>query len=118
MQPESLIGKQLKNGWTIEDRHILSHHATGGSHSLGYIAKHPDGQQAFIKLLDPTLNRELDPIKALTDYEHRIFGPDIHGSSRLRTRNHLNSIQARLSQRGRFAVNSRKNSRKPRMLMQ
>jgi hypothetical protein len=52
MQPESLIGKQLKNGWTIEDRRILSHHATGGRHSLGYIAKHPDGQQTFIKLLD------------------------------------------------------------------
>jgi hypothetical protein len=72
MQPESLIGKQLKNGWTIEDRHILSHHATGGRHSLGYIAKHPDGRQAFIKLLDPTLNRELDPIKALDDLRLRI----------------------------------------------
>jgi hypothetical protein len=62
----------LKNGWSIEDRHILSHHATGGRHSLGYIAKHPDGRQAFIKLLDPTLNRELDPIKALDDLRLRI----------------------------------------------
>jgi hypothetical protein len=48
-------------------------------------------------------------------HDHRIFGPDIHGSSRLRTRNHLNSIQARFIQRGKFAVNSRKNSRKPHL---
>ena len=51
------------------------------------------------------------------EYEHRIFGPDIHGSIRLRTRNHLNIIQARLIQRGGFAVNPRKNSRKPHLLM-
>jgi len=44
-------------------------------------------------------------------HEHRIFGPDIHGSNRLLSRNHLNFIQARLSQRGRFAVNSGKHSR-------
>ena len=52
------------------------------------------------------------------EYEHRIFSPDIHGSSRLLTRNHLNFIQAKLSQRGKFAVNPRKNSRKPHLLMQ
>ena len=79
MQPESLIGTPLKNGWTIEDRHILSHHATGGRHSLGYIAKHPDGRQAFIKLLDPTLNRDApDPLDDLRlrievfQYEQRL----------------------------------------------
>jgi hypothetical protein len=46
------------------------------------------------------------------DYEHRIFGEDNHGSNRLLARNHLNFKQAKLSQRGRFAVNSRKTSRK------
>ena len=51
-------------------------------------------------------------------HDHRIFGQDIHGSSRLRTRNHLNSIQARFIQRGEFAVNPRKNSRKQHLLMQ
>jgi len=51
-------------------------------------------------------------------YEHRIFGPDIHGSSRLLARNHLNFIQEILSQREKFAVNPRKNSRKPHLLMQ
>jgi len=66
MQPESLIGKQLRDGWTIEGRREFSPHATGGRHSLGYIAKHPDGRQAFIKLLDPTLNRDApDPLDDL-----------------------------------------------------
>jgi hypothetical protein len=51
-------------------------------------------------------------------HDHRIFGPDIHGSSRILARNHLNFIQAKLSQRGKFAVNPRKNSRKPHLLMQ
>ena len=52
------------------------------------------------------------------DYEHRIFGPDIHGSSQLLARNHLSFIQAKLCPRGIFAVNLRKNSRKPHLLMQ
>jgi hypothetical protein len=45
------------------------------------------------------------------EHDHRIFGPGYHGSNRLLARNHLNFKQAKLSQRGRFAVNSRKNSR-------
>jgi hypothetical protein len=46
------------------------------------------------------------------------FCPDNHGSNRLLARNHLNFIPAKLSQRGRFAVNPRKNSRKPHLIMQ
>ena len=46
------------------------------------------------------------------------FCPDNHGSNRLRMHNHLNSMQARFLQRGNFAVNPRKNSRKPHLLMQ
>lgn len=79
MKPEFLIGKRLQNGWVIEKCRPSFPEATGGCQSLGYIARRNDGGEAFVKLLDTTVNEDnSDPIADLKlrldvfQYERRL----------------------------------------------
>jgi hypothetical protein len=54
---QNLIGKTLVNGFVIEKlRSSAAFHPSGSCHSIGFIAKAPDGRLAFVKVLDPTLD--------------------------------------------------------------
>ena len=61
---QNLIGKTLVNGFVIEKlRSSAALHPSGACHSIGFIAKAPDGRLAFVKVLDPTLDTAaLDPL--------------------------------------------------------
>ena len=66
---QNLIGKSLVNGFVIEKlRSSAAFHPSGACHSIGFIAKAPDGRLAFVKVLDPTLDSAaLDPLVDLKD---------------------------------------------------
>lgn len=57
---DELIGKVLANGFVIERARVPARSATGGCHSMGYIARAPDGRQAFAKILDTTVDQNAD----------------------------------------------------------
>jgi len=62
----SLIGTRLENDFVIESARVPSPTATGSRHSTGYIARASDGRQAFVKVLDTTIDRGApDPIADL-----------------------------------------------------
>ena len=52
-----LIGQHLKNGWKIVRERTFLPKRTSCNHSITCIADDPDGQQAFVKVLDPTVDR-------------------------------------------------------------
>ena len=67
-----LIGHELENGWVIESQRCLRAGATGACHSIGFIAKHADGSQAFVKVLDPTPDPRLKGREQLKELERRL----------------------------------------------
>jgi serine/threonine protein kinase len=82
-----LIGKNLKNNWVIDRPHLSYSGATGGTHSLCYIAKNDVGDEAFIKILDTSINRKkkdrLSDLKLRVDvfqYERELIAKckDLH----------------------------------------
>jgi len=51
---ETLVGKDIGNGWTIVSLIKRSPSATGGKFSVGYEAQHSDGRKGFLKAIDLT----------------------------------------------------------------
>jgi len=49
-----LLNRELDNGWTVIKRFERSNTATGSCFSTGYVVKHKDGRQAFMKAMDYT----------------------------------------------------------------
>ncbi len=63
---KKLVGKQLRNGWKIERERSSLPSATGCKHSVACIAHNSDGRQAFVKVLDTTVDRAMpDPLADL-----------------------------------------------------
>lgn len=63
MRVESLLGQQLEGGWVVTKIRASLPEASGACHSLGLVARHPDGREAFMKVLDTTVDREKsDPL--------------------------------------------------------
>lgn len=68
--PDLLIGKELRNGWKITGNHPSYCGATGGEHALSLVASREDGSEAYVKLLDTSVNRDKDD--PLSDLQLRI----------------------------------------------
>ena len=49
---DSLIGKRLQNGWTVESVVERPDNATGGHFSVSYIVRSETGSRAFLKAMD------------------------------------------------------------------
>ena len=63
---EKLIGVRLEEDFVIESARIPLASATGSCQSTGYIARSSDGRQAFVKVLDTTVDKDApDPIADL-----------------------------------------------------
>lgn len=63
---DKLVGASLKNGFVIESARVAIPNATGSRHSAGYLARSQDGRQAFVKVLDTTVDRDApDPVADL-----------------------------------------------------
>ena len=66
MDPENLLGVEIKGGWTISERRKPSVDGTGGCHSFGYLARDKRGNLGFVKVLDTKINRKVkDPLADL-----------------------------------------------------
>ena len=62
----NLIGKPPKGDWVIDRSHPSYSGATGGCHSLCYVAKTHEGNEAFVKILDTSIDRtKEDPLSDL-----------------------------------------------------
>jgi len=68
----ALIGQELSDGWIIDEPRPRTPSATGACHCLTYWARNPDGQRAFVKVLDPTPNEALEPVDQLHDLQRRL----------------------------------------------
>jgi len=71
INPELLIGKELNDGWVIDRSHPSYSGATGGEHSLCYVARRREDSEAFVKLLDTSINPAGKP-DPLSDLQLRI----------------------------------------------
>ena len=67
-----LVGCELKDGWTIDAQRCPRVGSTGACHSVGFIAKHPDGHMAFVKVLDPTPDPKLEDDDQLKELQRRL----------------------------------------------
>ena len=67
-----LVGCELKDDWKIETQRCSLAGGTGACHSVGFIAKHPDGKMAFVKVLDPTPDSSLEDDEQLKELERRL----------------------------------------------
>ena len=67
-----LVGCELKDGWEIETQRRLRVGGLGECHSVGFIAKHPDGKMAFVRVLDPTPDSSLEEDEQLKELERRL----------------------------------------------
>ncbi|MDE0182648.1 MAG: protein kinase [Caldilineaceae bacterium] len=47
-----LVGRELPNGWKVEEAVERPLNATGGNFSASYIVRGPDGRKAFLKAMD------------------------------------------------------------------
>ena len=68
----ALIGTDIGNGWTLEAPMERNGGATGACHSFPFTARHASGQRAFVKILDPIPDPNLDDDEQLTDLERRL----------------------------------------------
>lgn len=68
----ALIGQKLSDGWIIDEPRPRTPGATGACHCFAYWARNPEGQRAFVKVLDPTPNEALDPVDQLHDLQRRL----------------------------------------------
>ena len=63
---QQLVGKQLPNGWKVEELIDRPETATGGYFSTSYIVRSGNGERAFLKAMDYRKALESsDPAKAL-----------------------------------------------------
>ncbi len=63
LNPLLLIDQPLKSGWIIDRHQIPYDGATGARHSLCYITRRDDGEEAFVKVLDTSIDpNKLDPV--------------------------------------------------------
>lgn len=69
----ALIGTDIGDGWTLEAPLERNGGATGGCHSFPFTARHANGQRAFVKILDPIPDPNLDDDEQLTDLERRLL---------------------------------------------
>ena len=68
-----MIGTKLDNGWTIISVYGQEGYATEtNAHPRGFVAQHKDGEKAFVKILELTLDPELSGKEALLDLKTRI----------------------------------------------
>jgi len=67
-----LPGVALEKGWHIDSPRPCATDATGGQFSASFIAKHKDGRLAFVKVLDPTVDKSLSPNEQLLDLQNRL----------------------------------------------
>ena len=67
-----LVGCELKDGWKIGTQRCPRVGGTGACHSVGFIANHPDGNMAFVKVLDPTPDPSLEDDEQLKELERRL----------------------------------------------
>ena len=66
MDKLGFVGMELPNGWVIEKERNRLPDASGGAHSLSYVARHRTGGHAFVKILDTTIDQEaVDPLADL-----------------------------------------------------
>ena len=77
-----LLGITTNSGWLIESVRSVTPGATGSCHSIGFNACHQDGRNAFLKVMNPTPDPNLDTKYqlpelelrlALFNYEHRLL---------------------------------------------
>ena len=62
----SLHGQVLQDEWVIRQARTKSPGSTGGCHSVGFIADHPDGRKAFVKVMEPTPDPALERNVSIT----------------------------------------------------
>ena len=63
---ELLVGKELSNGWKVENLLDRSQNATGGHFSTSYIVRSSNGEKAFLKAMDyRKALQSAEPAKAL-----------------------------------------------------
>jgi len=67
---QDLIGKEITPGWVIQRQRLKPVGATGGCNSLGYVARNSEGREAFVKVLDVTLDADADD--PLADLKRRL----------------------------------------------
>ena len=68
----SLHGQVLQDEWVIRQARTKSPGSTGGCHSVGFIADHPDGRKAFVKVMEPTPDPALEGGEQLKELERRL----------------------------------------------
>ena len=71
-QLENLVSCKLKDGWEIVSKCCSRVGGSGGCHSVGFIARHSDGNMAFVKVLDPTPDPSLEDDEQLKELERRL----------------------------------------------
>jgi serine/threonine protein kinase len=65
---EKLVGEILPNGWTVESHVKKKPGATGGYFSVGYVVRHKDGHEAYLKAIDfSDAFKSSDPARKLED---------------------------------------------------
>lgn len=69
---KALTGKALEGGWTIQGAKVKSSGATGSCHAIGFVAENSDGRQAFVKVMDPTPDPNLEGREQLKELERRL----------------------------------------------
>ena len=69
---KALIGHKLRGGWIIDGPRPRHPSASGGNHSMAFMARHDDGRRAFVKVLDPTPDTNLDENDQLPELERRL----------------------------------------------
>ena len=65
IEPNSLVGLQLENGWKVVD-YMPPRNTTGGNFSIAFKASHETGKEGFVKVVDfRRAMASADPSKAL-----------------------------------------------------
>lgn len=63
---QQLVGRELPNGWKVEEAVERPKNATGGNFSASYVVRNVDGRKAFLKAMDyKRALGEVDPATAL-----------------------------------------------------
>lgn len=78
-----LIGRQITDGWVIEQSHLVQRDTTSVCRS--YIARNPAGRVAFVKILDPRATGSLEEAQQqLGQFIYQCHVTDVCGSRNMR----------------------------------